>query len=340
MKRAWVLTLAAIFVGVWIPALFLLGRQEEPEGTLPPEPVQTAPADRTEAVQTVPSGDSLDGTMLLQVLMSDGTVEQKPLDDYLAGVILAEMPASFGEEALKAQAVVSRTYTLRQTARNKHDSADICTDPGCCQGWISYEDYCAKAGEAGPDGAQAAAQAVKATDGQVLVYDGGLIDATFFSCSGGRTETAVEVWGSDVPYLQSVDSPGEEAPHNEDTVSFSTEEFSARILSQNPAADLSGSPESWFGAVSATEGGGVEALEIGGVSFTGKELRSLLGLRSTVFAVSVMGDEIFFQTRGYGHRVGMSQYGAQAMAQAGSGYEEILLHYYTGVSLENYFQQF
>lgn len=255
MKRAWVLTLAAIFVGIWIPALFLLGRQEEPEGTLPPEPVQTAPADRTEAVQTVPSGDSLDGTMLLQVLMSDGTVEQKPLDDYLAGVILAEMPASFGEEALKAQAVVSRTYTLRQTARNKHDSADICTDPGCCQGWISYEDYCAKAGEAGPDGAQAAAQAVKATDGQVLVYDGGLIDATFFSCSGGRTETAVEVWGSDVPYLQSVDSPGEEAPHNEDTISFSTEEFSARILSQNPAADLSGSPESWFGAVSATEGG-------------------------------------------------------------------------------------
>ena len=82
--------------------------------------------------------------MLLQVLMSDGTVEQKPLDDYLAGVILAEMPASFEEEALKAQAVVSRTYTLRQTARNKHDSADICTDPGCCQGWISYEDYCAK----------------------------------------------------------------------------------------------------------------------------------------------------------------------------------------------------
>ena len=117
---------------------------------------------------------------------------------------------------------------------------------------------------------------------------------------------------------------GEEAPHNEDTVSFSTEEFSARILSQNPAADLSGSPESWFGAVSATEGGGVEALEIGGVSFTGKELRSLLGLRSTVFAVSVMGDEIFFQTRGYGHRVGMSQYGADAMAVTGSTCPEIL----------------
>lgn len=182
-------------------------------------------------------------------------------------------------------------------------------DPSCCQGWISYEDYCAKTGDDGPDCAQAAAQAVKATDGLVLVYDGALIDATFFSCSGGRTETAVEVWGSDVPYLQSVESPGEEAPHNEDTVSFSAEEFSARILSQNPGADLSGLPSSWFGDTSVTEGGGVEALEIGGVFFSGKELRSLLGLRSTVFTVSVLGDEIFFQTRGYGHRVGMSQYG-------------------------------
>ena len=337
MKRALVLTLAALFVGLCIPALFLLGQGEHPEGGPPTEPDQTAPEETAGIAQTVPSGDSLDGTLLLQVLLSDGTVEQKPLDDYLAGVILAEMPASFEEEALKAQAVVSRTYTLRQTARKKHADADICTDPSCCQGWISYEDYCAKTGDDGPDCAQAAAQAVKATDGLVLVYDGALIDATFFSCSGGRTETAVEVWGSDVPYLQSVESPGEEAPHNADTVSFSAEEFSARILSQNPGADLSGLPSSWFGDTSVTEGGGVEALEIGGVFFSGKELRSLLGLRSTVFTVSVLGDEIFFQTRGYGHRVGMSQYGAQAMAQAGSSCEEILLHYYTGVELQNYF---
>ena len=143
-----------------------------------------------------------------------------------------------------------------------------------------------------------------------------------------------------MPYLQSVESPGEQAPYNEDTATFTLEEFSARILSQNPEADLSGEPEAWFGSVTATEGGGVETLEIGGVAFTGKELRSLLGLRSTIFAVSVSENEIIFQTRGYGHRVGMSQYGAQAMAQVGSTYQEILLHYYTGVSLENYFQEF
>ena len=337
MKRALVLTLTAIFIGLCIPALFLRNRQAETEET----EAETQPEATTQpSIQAVPSGDSLDGTMLLDVLLEDGTVAQKPLDDYLAGVILAEMPASFEEEALKAQAVVSRTYTLRRTSLSKHPDADICTDPSCCQGWISYENYCAQAGANGSTEAEAAAQAVKDTDGQVLVYDGALIDATFFSCSGGQTEAAAEVWGGEVPYLQSVESPGEQAPYNEDTATFTLEEFSARILSQNPEADLSGEPEAWFGSVTATEGGGVETLEIGGVAFTGKELRSLLGLRSTIFAVSVSENEIIFQTRGYGHRVGLSQYGAQAMAQAGSTYQEILLHYYTGVSLENYFQEF
>lgn len=138
MKRALVLTLAALFVGLCIPALFLLGQGEHPEAGPLRSRTRRPRRRRAGIAQTVPSGDSLDGTLLLQVLLSDGTVEQKPLDDYLAGVILAEMPASFEEEALKAQAVVSRTYTLRQTARKKHADADICTDPSCCQGWISY----------------------------------------------------------------------------------------------------------------------------------------------------------------------------------------------------------
>lgn len=336
MKRALVLTLAALFVGLCIP-MFLLGRRQAESEPVRPAEETTVPGE-TVLTEPVLTGDSLDGRRLLRVLMEDGTVEEKPLNDYLAGVILAEMPTSFGEEALKAQAVVSRTYTLRHRGQDKHEEADICTDPSCCQGWISYEDYCAKAGDAGPAGAQAAARAVQATDGQVLTYGGELIDATFFSCSGGRTESAVEVWGGDVPYLQAVDSPGEEAPHNADTEVFSKAEFTERILSQAPEADLSGPPEDWFGSVTATEGGGVESLTIGGVAFTGKELRSLLGLRSTVFAVSVVGDDILFETRGFGHRVGMSQYGAEAMARAGSSYEEILYHYYTGVTLENYFQ--
>ena len=136
-----------------------------------------------------------------------------------------------------------------------------------------------------------------------------------------------------MPYLQSVESPGEQAPYNEDTATFTLEEFSARILSQNPEADLSGEPEAWFGSVTATEGGGVETLEIGGVAFTGKELRSLLGLRSTIFAVSVSENEIIFQTRGYGHRVGMSQYGARELALEGKTFDEILKWYYKGTEI-------
>lgn len=348
MKRALALGLAALFLGFFIPALAVrLGdsgqaRQTDRQQATQPSssPRETEEPEGTAPLQAGPvSEGSADGSMLLRVQMSDGTVSELPLDDYLTGVVLAEMPTSFQKEALKAQAVVSRTYTLRQMARNKHTAADICTDASCCQGWMSYEDYCAKEGEQeGSAGAEAAAQAVRETDGQVLTFDGALIDATFFSCSGGRTEAAVEVWGTDIPYLQAVDSPGEEnAAHFTDTETFSKADFVQLIHSKAPEAALEGSPANWFGSVTATEGGGVETLEIGGVVFTGKDLRTLLGLRSTVFSIRVSEDQIIVETKGYGHRVGMSQYGAEAMAQAGSDYHAILLHYYQGVDVIDYF---
>ncbi len=348
MKRAVALGLAAVLLGFLIPALAVRlggsGRAQQADGQQTTQP-GSSPTEAGEPEGTAPpqagpvSEGSADGSMLLRVQMSDGMVSELPLDDYLTGVVLAEMPTSFQGEALKAQAVVSRTYTLRQMARNKHDTADICTDASCCQGWMSYEDYCAKEGEqVGNAGAEAAAQAVRETDGQVLTFEGKLIDATFFSCSGGRTEAAVEVWGTEIPYLQAVDSPGEEnAAHFTDTVSFSKEKFSQLIHSKAPEAALEGSPANWFGSVTATEGGGVGTLEIGGVVFAGKDLRSLLGLRSTVFSIHVSEDQIIVETKGYGHRVGMSQYGAEAMAQAGSDYRTILLHYYQGVDVADYF---
>ena len=219
---------------------------------------------------------------------------------------------------------------MRRTSHPKHDNADVCTDSNCCQGWIDPETYEDAAG------LEAARQAVQETKGEVLTYGGDLIDATFFSASGGRTEAAAEVWGGDVPYLQSVESPGEESPYEEDQVVYSLEEFRKLILEAAPEADLSGAPETWFQNVQATEGGGVESLQVGGVSFTGTTLRSVLKLRSTVFSVSVTEDEIFIDTKGFGHRVGMSQYGAEAMAEKGSTYKEILYHYYQGVTLEEY----
>jgi stage II sporulation protein D len=170
-------------------------------------------------------------------------------------------------------------------------------------------------------------QAVTDTDGMVLCYDGKLIDATYFSCSGGSTEDAVAVWGRDVPYLQAVESPGEEnAPRYSETVTISVSEFCGKL-------GIPEKTEGLLGAVRHTGGGGVETMVIAGQEFTGTQLRSKLGLRSTAFEMVQRGNNIEITTRGFGHRVGMSQYGAQAMAKAGSTYAQILAHYYTGAEL-------
>ena len=167
------------------------------------------------------------------------------------------------------------------------------------------------------------------TEGLVLRYDGALIDATYFSCSGGTTEDAVAVWGQDVPYLQSVLSPGEEeAPRFSDSVTFSPGDFAGKL-----GLSADGDPGGWFGAVTYTDGGGVDTMVIRGKTFSGTQLRSKLGLRSTAFEIKVSGNTITVTTRGFGHRVGMSQCGAQAMAKTGSSYADILVHYYTGAEL-------
>ena len=267
-----------------------------------------------------------DAQLFLQV--KDGAkVEKLSLGDYLVGVLLAEMSGDFPQEALKAQAVAARTFALKQAQSDRHLQAHVCTDFACCQGWTSSENFSASA-------VAAAKQAVEETDGLVLSFEGRLIDATYFSCSGGQTEAAVAVWGREVPYLQSVESPGEEAaPRYTETLCFSSKEFQKILLSAHPEANLSGSPEGWFGAESRSKGGGLDFVFIGGTPVKGTELRSLFSLRSTQICISVKEGEISFTTYGYGHRVGMSQYGAKAMAEAGADFESILLHYYSQTQL-------
>ncbi|MBO2527588.1 MAG: stage II sporulation protein D [Clostridiales bacterium] len=259
-------------------------------------------------------------------VLTDGGVRKMSLEDYLVGTLLAEMPADFPAEALKAQAIASRTFALRKAETGKHIGADVCTDFACCQGW--REDGTAEE-------IARITQAVCDTDGLVVTYEGALIDATFFSCSGGKTEAALAVWGSDIPYLQSVDSPGEEdAPRFTDTVIFSAEEFADQISKICPDANLSGSPVNWIGEISMTVGGGIDTVFIGGVAFKGTTLRSALGLRSTDMDFAVTDSEITVTTRGFGHRVGFSQYGAKAMADSGSDFAEILTHYYPGTEIK------
>ena len=325
MKQAIGFTLAALVIFALVP---LLAR-----GSAAPAPITAFPTGSTEAEPSgtealqPPEVQGFDETFFLPVL-EDGIIRSTSLHAYLTGVLLAEMPMDFADEALKAQAVACRTYTLRGYLHRRHDPAAVCTDSHCCQGW--------KDPDAVPEADRLRAEAaVAATDGLVIRWEGELIDATFFSCSGGRTESAAAVWGREVPYLQSVDSPGEEAAaHFTDVVRISLEDFCALLQAEDPEVRFPDRIENWIGTVRSTPGGGVADMEIGGRTFTGRALRKLFGLRSTAFSLTLEHHEAVFETRGYGHRVGMSQWGAQAMAKAGSQYTQILTHYYTGVSVE------
>ena len=190
---------------------------------------------------------------------------------------------------------------------------------------IEYENYLEKAG-----------QAVDSTDGMVLKYDGTLIDATYFACSGGMTEDAVEVWGREVPYLHSVASPGEEnAGSYHSRTEFSPEAVAQAVRSLAPDAAFAEDPALWIGAAQRTAGDGIRTLELGGAVLTGMQLRNLFDLSSTKFTLSWDGENFCFDVYGAGHRVGLSQCGAQAMALAGAGAEQILQTYYAGVEISH-----
>lgn len=320
MKPIWKDILFSAFMGLILPGILLnfaaaLMQQRE-----------YSPLHEESSLAQSASGTSVVMPMLLR--KESGSLMEMDMDTYLVGVLLAEMPAYFEPEALKAQGVVARTYARKAyETGGKHGDGSVCVSPACCQGYISEEDYLASGGS-GED-VEKIRGAVSATSGQVLTFGGELIEATYFSCSGGRTEDAAAVWGRDFPYLQSVDSPGEEnAAHFTDTQVFSPGEFAAAL-----GISGSGDPSSWVGLATYTEGGGVNTMVIGEKTFTGTELRSLLGLRSTAFFITIEEQEISISTKGYGHRVGMSQFGADAMAVAGSSYQEILSHYYGGTEL-------
>lgn len=285
---------------------------------------QTEPTEQACAYSE--TGLGFDQEFNIPILFDNG-VDSMSLHDYLVGALLGEMPASFHMEALKAQAVACRTYVLRQYPSRKHGAAAVCTASTCCECWKQAETVPEEARER-------AEQAVSETDGMVVTYMGELIEATFFSCSGGRTENAADVWGKEVPYLIAVDSPNEEnAPRFAECVVVPLTDFYTKVQAENGEADFSGQPDTWIGAISYTTGGGIKTVQLGGQSFTGKQLRKLFGLNSTNFRITIGTDSLTFETRGYGHRVGMSQYGAQAMAISGADCKTILRHYYTGTEI-------
>ena len=295
------------------------------------------PMDETEGAPFV-SG-RLDGETVLKVL--DGTsVTEMDLGTYLVGVVRAEMPASFEPEALKAQTVAARTYTLYKILRggNHGETADLCTDPACCQAYLSEERARENWGEDADANEAKIETAVTSTDGQAVLYGGVPILAVFHSSSAGLTRAAGEVWVQDLPYLQAVSSPeaGERIPNYYSRVEFTGAAFRETVQAAYPQAELSGDMSRWIQDAQTDPAGSVTRLSVGGVSMRGSDLRGLLGLRSACFDWEVQGEKLVFFVTGYGHGVGLSQYGANQMAMDGADYREILTHYYTGVTVEPY----
>ena len=273
--------------------------------------------------------------------MLDGdTVRDMTMEDYLMGVTAAEMPASFAEEALKAQAVAARTYTLyKLTSGGNHgDTADICTDSTCCQAYISQEAARSNWGEQADALEEKIRTAVTDTDGEAILYGGVPILAVFHSSSAGLTRAAGQVWQNDLPYLQPVDSPEASAsiPNYYSRVDFSPETIREKLLARIPAADLAGDQKTWLKNAVRDSAGSVETMEVGGVTVKGSTVRAALGLRSACFEWELQDGRFAFYVTGHGHGVGLSQYGANAMAEAGADYKTILTHYYTGVTVAVY----
>ncbi len=267
-----------------------------------------------------------------------GNIEELDLDEYLYGVVSSEMPANFEIEALKAQAVVARTYTIYQTMYNssKHTDADICDNYACCQAWISKEERMAKWGQDEAEGNwNKIVEAVNSTTGKIVAYNGKPINAFFHANSGGMTESSLNIWGGiDYPYLKSVETAGEnEYSQYSSQVKITKEELLNKMKEKYPDCEIDFSQTDCIKIQEYTTSGRVKTIKIGNKEIAGTEARTILGLKSTNFSVVIEGEEIIFSVTGYGHGVGMSQTGADSMAKTGANYETIIKHFYTGVEI-------
>ena len=266
----------------------------------------------------------IDNNIYVNVRRNNGNIEKYELEEYIIGVVGAEMPASFNKEALKAQSVVARTYALKSIKNNKQLTTDNSTqnfkdNNELKKMWgSSYNTYYNKI-----------KSAVLETKGLYLSYNNDYVDAVYHSTSNGNTEDAVYVWGNSVPYLKSVSSDYDNTNKNyNSTITLTYNEISNKLKNSIDS-------NTKFNIISKTSGNRVKEIEINGTTYSGVEFRKLLNLRSADFSIENNGANVVISTNGYGHGVGMSQYGANGMANNGSSNTDILLHYYTGVSIKN-----
>lgn len=254
-------------------------------------------------------------------------IVEVPLEEYVIGVVAGEMPASFNIEALKAQAVASRTYALKKSESSKNDYDVIDTTSN--QVYIDYDEMKEKWQNNYDTYVSKVKEAVAQTKGEVVLYNNNLIDAMFFSTSNGYTENSEDVFSSNMPYLVSVDSSWdkEESPVFSSTKEVSKAEFLFNLgLDTNDSINIE--------SIEKTNTGRVKTIVINGKKFESSKIRSAFDLKSTSFTINVNNDKVVFNVNGYGHGVGMSQYGANGMAKAGYKYNDILTHYYKNCDIK------
>ncbi len=257
---------------------------------------------------------------------------EMPLEEYVFGCVLAEMPSSFEAQALMAQAVAVRTFTIRKTLSDEnssHPDSFVCTNASHCQSFI-YPDEYEKKSENAKDNADKVRQAVNATKGIIAVYEGSPINAVYHASSGYNTLSSNQVWGGEVSYLTGVQAP-EDATLCSKEYTFTYEELSEKLTNYTGQSVecFAGNQSSIF--VSVNENNCVEQLTVSQNTYNKNQLKNILSLRSCDFSMSQDENTVTFITYGYGHRVGMSQHGANALAQKGYSYKDILKYYYTGI---------
>lgn len=292
-------------------------------------PVRAGETEEENITETAGTLSALSGETIAVFSPQSNKTETMPMETYIIGVVAAEMPAEYEIEALKAQALAALSYARYTAAR----SGQIRADSSTAQGYLTIEEMQETWGEQYEENYERIREAVEAVANLSLEYDGEPILAAYFAVSSGRTENAADIWGKEYPYLVTVASDGDTlSPAFESTVTVSAEELLQKlgaVRKINAPDDITDT----VGDIETTENGSVTKAVICGTTFTGSEIRDALGLASAVFTIEEADGQFTFTVKGYGHGVGMSQYGADYMARQGADFAEILLHYYTGAQI-------
>ena len=296
---------------------------------------QTTSEEETTLAQTTESTNSTQQTIMVFRNL-DNTSQEMDMFEYVCGSVAAEMPLAYHEEALKAQAVACYTNALRLKNENKNTQNHISDDSTVHQGYIDVEQRKEKWGSDFEKYETKLKSAVKSVENEALYYNDELCVAAFYAISCGKTEDAKNIWGSSVPYLKPVASEGDKlSPQYASAVAFSKKDFlstakNAKLLDKEPE-----SLENIIKIEETSSSGTVLSASVNGKKYTGEEIRKAFSLRSPVFTIKITADTVTFNVCGYGHGVGMSQYGADYLAKQGNSYKEILTHYYTGVEIKS-----